>query len=107
MAHLLLIHDDPDLLPERVRHLFPALAHRVEVAHTGGEGLECIASALPDVILLDLRLPDQSGLEVLNQIRAFDARIPVVFVTLSRSADSAIEAMRPGAYTCRRDRRLG
>ena len=98
MAHLLLIDDDPDLLPEKVRHLFPAPPHRVEIAYTGSEGLKCIAAAAPDVILLDLRLPDQSGVEVLNQIRAFDARIPVVFVTLSRSADSAIEAMRQGAY---------
>jgi two-component system nitrogen regulation response regulator GlnG len=98
MAHLLLIDDDPELLPEKVRHLFPAPAHRVVVAYTGSEGLQCIAAAPPDVILLDLRLPDQSGLEVLNQIRAVDARIPVVFVTLSRSADSAIEAMRQGAY---------
>jgi DNA-binding NtrC family response regulator len=98
MAHLLLIDDDPELLPEKVRHLFPAPAHRVEIASTGSEGLQCVAAAPPDVILLDLRLPDQSGLEVLNQIRALDARIPIVFVTLSRSADSAIEAMRQGAY---------
>src|SRR5262245_62085884 len=98
MAHLLLIDDDPELLLEKVRHLFPGPADRVEVACTGSEGLKCIADATPDVILLDLRLPDQSGLDVLNQIRSLDARIPVVFVTLSRSADSAIEAMRQGAY---------
>jgi DNA-binding NtrC family response regulator len=98
MAHLLLIDDDPELLPDKVRHLFPAPAHRVEIAYTGGEGLKHIATAPPDVILLDLRLPDQSGLEVLKQIRLVDARIPVLFVTLSRSADSAIEAMRQGAY---------
>jgi two-component system nitrogen regulation response regulator GlnG len=98
MAHLLIIDDDPELLPDKVRHLFPAPAHRVETAYTGSDGLKCIAEAPPDVILLDLRLPDQSGLEVLSQIRAVDARIPVVFVTLSRSADSAIEAMRQGAY---------
>src|ERR1700731_1297864 len=98
MAHLLLIDDDPELLPEKVRQVFPAPAHRVEIAYTGAEGLERVAAAPPDVILLDLRLPDQSGLEVLKQIRAIDARIPVVFVPLSRSADSAIEAMRQGAY---------
>src|SRR5271157_6069821 len=98
MAHLLLIDDDPGLLPKKVRHVFPAPAYRVEVADTGAEGLERVAAATPDVILLDLRLPDQSGLEVLKQIRAIDARIPVVFVTLARSADSAIEAMRQGAY---------
>jgi len=94
----LLIDDDPGLLPKKVRHVFPAPAYRVEVAYTGAEGLERVAAATPDVILLDLRLPDQSGLEVLKQIRAIDARIPVVFVTLARSADSAIEAMRQGAY---------
>ena len=98
MANLLLIDDDPDLLAEKVRHLFPAPEHRVEVAYTGSEGLKCIGAVPPDIILLDLRLPDQSGLEVLNQIRAVDARIPVVFVSVARSADSAIEAMRQGAY---------
>ena len=66
--------------------------------HTGSEGLERAADVRPDVILLDLRLPDQSGLDVLRQLRQIDARIPVVLVTVVRSADSAIEAMRQGAY---------
>ena len=98
MGHLLLIDDDPGLLLEKVRHVFPPPAHQVEIAYTGAEGLDRIAAALPDVILLDLRLPDTSGLEVLSKIRQIDARIPVVFVTLTRSADSAIEAMKQGAY---------
>lgn len=98
MATLLLIDDDPDLLSDRVRHVFPAPAHRVEIAQTGAEGLERIAAACPDVVLLDLRLPDQSGLDILRQLRQVDARIPVVMVTVARSSDSAIEAMRHGAY---------
>jgi two-component system nitrogen regulation response regulator GlnG len=98
MANLLLIDDDPDLLPDQVAHVFPAPTHRVEVAHTGAEGLQRVADVRPDVILLDLRLPDQSGLEVLKAVRQIDARIPVVLVTVVRSADSAIEAMRQGAY---------
>ena len=64
MATLLLIDDDPDLLRDRVSHVFPAPAHRVEIAQTAAEGLERVAAACPDVILLDLRLPDQSGLDV-------------------------------------------
>jgi two-component system nitrogen regulation response regulator GlnG len=52
----------------------------------------------PDVILLDLRLPDQSGLEVYQQIRDLDARIPVIFITTAKMADAAIEAMKQGAY---------
>src|ERR1700719_886647 len=98
MATLLLIDDDPDMLSDRVRHVFPAPAHRVEIAQTGAEGLERVTAACPDVILLDLRLPDQSGLDVLKQLRQIDARIPVVLVTVVRSADAAIEAMRQGAY---------
>jgi DNA-binding NtrC family response regulator len=98
MANLLLIDDDPDLLRDQVGHVFPTPPHRVEIALTGAAGLERVAIACPDVILLDLRLPDQSGLDVLTQLRQVDARIPVVFVTVVRSADSAIEAMRHGAY---------
>ena len=39
MAKLLVIDDDPDLVPDQVRHLFPAPAHRVQIAGTGAEGL--------------------------------------------------------------------
>src|SRR6476619_2643586 len=98
MANLLLIDDHPGLLPDQVSPVFPAPAHRVDIAHTGAEGLERAAAARPDVILLDLRLPDQSGLDVLRQLRQIDARIPVVLVTVARSADAALEALRQGAY---------
>ena len=98
MAHLLLIDDDPALIPKLVRQVFPGPAHRVEVAGTGAEGLERVRALPPDVILLDLRLPDQSGLEVYQQIRRIDARIPVIFVTMAKTADAAIEAMKQGAY---------
>src|SRR5205085_8639224 len=64
----------------------------------GAEGIKCVAKGPPEVILLDLRLPDQSGLEVYQQIRKIDARIPVIFVTLAKTADAAIEAMKQGAY---------
>jgi two-component system nitrogen regulation response regulator GlnG len=98
MAKLLLIDDDPDLLPDQVRYVFPTPANHVDIAYTGAAGLQRAAELRPDVILLDLRLPDQSGLDVLKQLRHMDARIPVVLVTVVRSAESAIEAMRHGAY---------
>src|SRR5438034_2659690 len=98
MAHVLLIDDDPVLIPEQVRQAFPAPRYRVEAAGTGAEGLAHVRDDPPDVILLDLRLPDQSGLEVYRQIRQIDARIPVIFVTMAKPADAAIEAMKQGAY---------
>src|SRR5260370_11357684 len=98
MAHLLLIDDDPVLIPEQVRQAFPAPKYRVEVTGTGAEGLKQVRTAPPDVILLDLRLPDQLGLEVYREIRRIDARIPVIFITMAKAADSAIEAMKLGAY---------
>ncbi len=96
MAHLLLIDDDLDLIAEQVRQAFPI--HRVDAAGTAAKGLHRVQAEPPDVILLDLRLPDQSGLEVYDEIRKFDARIPVIFITLTKSADAAIEAMKRGAY---------
>src|SRR6202042_384032 len=92
MAHLLLIDDDPAVIQEQVRQAFPAPAHRVEVSGTGAAGLDHVRVDLPDVILLDLRLPDQSGLEVYQQIRKIDLRIPVIFVTLTKTVHAAIEA---------------
>jgi nitrogen regulation protein NR(I) len=98
MSKVLLIDDDPVLILEQVRQAFPAPRHRVEVARSGAEGLKHVGESPPEVILLDLRLPDQSGLEVYQKIRKIDARIPVIFVTLAKSADDAIEAMKQGAY---------
>jgi two-component system nitrogen regulation response regulator GlnG len=98
VAHLLLIDNDPMLLLKQLRQAFPAPSHVVDVARSGEEGFKRIRSRVPDVVVLDLRLPDQSGLEVYRRIRQLDGRIPVIFVTVATSADAAIEAMQEGAY---------
>ena len=98
MARVLLIDDDVTIIPEQVRQAFSRPHDRVEVARTGAAGLDRVQAEAPDVILLDLRLPDQSGLEVYEQIRKIDARIPVIFITVAKSAEAAIDAMKRGAY---------
>src|SRR3954453_12071845 len=98
MAHLLLIDDDPAVIPEQVRQTFQRPANRVEVAASGAAGIEHVRTDPPDVVLLDLRLPDLSGLEVFELIREMDARIPVIFITMAKNADAAIEAMKHGAF---------
>jgi DNA-binding NtrC family response regulator len=98
MSHLLLIDDDSALTPEQVRQTFPAPRFRVDVAVDGATGVALVRRDPPDVVLLDLRLPDQSGLDVYEAIRAIDARIPVIFVTMAKTAETAIEAMKRGAF---------
>ena len=98
MGQLLLVDDNPDMILAQIKRVFGASQHRIDVARTGAEGIRRFAEQTPDVVLLDLRLPDQSGLEVYQQIRCLDARIPVVFVTMAKAADAAIEAMKQGAY---------
>ena len=98
MPSVLLIDDDAALIPEQVRHAFPAPTFDVRVADSGSQGLDSVRAAPPDVVLLDLRLPDSSGLAVFESIRQVDARIPVIFITGAKAADTAIEAMKQGAF---------
>jgi DNA-binding NtrC family response regulator len=98
MAQVLLIDDDPALLEEQVRHTFRAPDYGVSVARDGAAGIAAVRAGPPDVVLLDIRLPDRSGLDVYEEIRSLDARIPVIFVTIAKTADTAIEAMKRGAF---------
>jgi two-component system, NtrC family, response regulator AtoC len=98
--HLLFIGDDSALMPEQLRRAFPAPMHRVQAAGTGNAGLENIRAHSPDVIVLDLGASDQSGLDFLQQIRCLNSSIPVIVVTRSKGADTAIQAMKQGAYDC-------
>jgi len=98
MGRLLLIDDEPALIARQVRQAFPAPEHDVEVAASGAEGLDLARRDPPDAVLLDLHLPDASGFEVFQEMRRVDARIPVIFITVARTADAAIEAMKQGAY---------
>ena len=98
MPRLLLIDDDTTILPQQIRLTFPGPTYEVHVATTGEHGLKLFREATPDVVLLDLRLPDRSGMELYNELRSIDRRVPVVFITMTKGADDAIEAMKLGAF---------
>jgi DNA-binding NtrC family response regulator len=98
MPGLLLVDDDPGLILAQVTHALRSLDLHIESARTGADGLRQLAVQSPDVILLDIHLPDLSGLEVYQRIRRIDARIPVVFITAVTDAETAIEATMQGAY---------
>jgi two-component system nitrogen regulation response regulator GlnG len=98
MPTLLLVDDDPGLIQAQVSHALSPLGIQIEVARTGAEALDQLAARPADMILLDVGLPDLSGLEVYSRVRLLDARIPVIFITATTAADTAIAAMQQGAY---------
>ena len=99
-VRLLLIGDDLSAFVQQLRGPHPSLARRVQVASTGQQGLQQIHGGHPDVIVVDMDLPDQPGLEVLQQIRSRHARIPVICVAPATRPDVVIAAMKQGAYDC-------
>ncbi len=98
MPRLLLIDDDPDLVLAQATHALGPLGVGIGVARSGAEGLRQLEGERPDVVLLDVHLPDGTGLEFYQAIRRADARIPVIFITGTAAADTAIAAMQQGAY---------
>jgi len=99
IPHILFIGDDPALTPQQLHRAFPAPTYRVQAANTWSAGLECIRAHSPDVVVLDLGA-SESGLDVLQQIRGMNTSIPVIIITQSKGADTAIRAMKEGAYDC-------
>jgi two-component system nitrogen regulation response regulator GlnG len=98
MGRLLLVDDDPAMILDQLTHALGPQGMQIDVARTAQEGLRQVAAGPPDIILLDVHLPDLSGLEAYQRIRQIDGRIPVVFITWAATADTAIEAMKEGAY---------
>ncbi|QGJ71461.1 Acetoacetate metabolism regulatory protein AtoC [Planctomycetales bacterium 10988] len=97
MPTLLAIDDDPSVLL-LLRRTFSPPQVELHTAQTAKEGLELAQSDPPDVIILDIVLPEMSGLECYQRLRDIDARIPVIFITASTNSSTAIEAMKMGAY---------
>jgi two-component system nitrogen regulation response regulator GlnG len=97
MATLLVI-DDEQSVRYSFRRVFEGEGVTVLTAAAGAEGLELVRSQAPDVVVLDLQLPDGSGLEFFRQIQTLDPRRPVIFITAHGTTETAIEAMKSGAF---------
>jgi two-component system nitrogen regulation response regulator GlnG len=67
-------------------------------AASAEEGMRLLSGTKPDVVLLDILLPETSGLDVFEGIRSTDAKLPVIFITSLSSSETAIKAMTLGAF---------
>jgi len=93
-----LLVDDDDTFRQVMSEELERRGFAVERASGGREALECFAATMPGVTLLDLRLPDLDGIEVLSRLRELDADAAVIVLTGHGTIDTAIEAIRRGAY---------
>src|SRR5260370_30874636 len=97
MPSLLIVDDEPSILLA-FRRAYRERALEVLTAETAGAGLTLAQTHRPDVVILDVQLPDMTGLEALQRLREIDARCPVIFITGKSTTDTAIEAMKLGAF---------
>ena len=97
MPTLLIIDDEPSVCYSFAR-VFGDDKTRVVSAGTIADGLRLFQSERPDVVVLDLQLPDGTGLQAFGSIRKLAPKQPVVFITAHGTTSTAIEAMKDGAF---------
>jgi len=93
-----LIVDDEQSLARSAKAFLSDHGYEAEVAGTGEQALDLLATLQPDVVFADVRLPGMSGLDLLKRIHAFDPVIPVVMLTAYGSIEGAVEAVKLGAF---------
>ena len=94
----ILVIDDEASIRESLEMFLREKGLVVYTASTGAEGLQLWQDHDPQVVILDIRLPDLSGLEVLKQISAGNPDVKVIMITAFHDMETTIEAMRHGAY---------
>lgn len=97
MEEILIIDDSEQICGLLANYVLPELGYTPIVAHTGRQGLQRLRAGLPDLILLDLQLPDISGLDLLRLIAQEGYDVPVILMTAHGSENIAVEAFRLGA----------
>jgi len=94
----ILIIDDDDQLRKSFDKLLKEEAYQVRSAASGEAGLELVRHELPDLIILDMRLPGMNGLETFKAIHAIEPKLPVIIMTAFGTTETAIEATKIGAF---------
>ncbi|MBI3194576.1 MAG: sigma-54-dependent Fis family transcriptional regulator [Ignavibacteriae bacterium] len=93
---ILIVDDDPDII-YAIRLTFEKNGYALADASTGKQGIEVFAREKPDVVFLDITMPDISGLEVMKKFRE-ESDVPVIMMTGYGTMDTAIKAVQLGAY---------
>lgn len=98
MARILLIDDEP-VFYKMVEHALKPHGHALEYARTGLEGLRAVETFVPDVIIVDVRLPDLDGYEVVQRLRSTERyrHLPIIFLTSQMDISNKLKGFEAGA----------
>jgi two-component system response regulator HydG len=94
---ILIVDDDPGHLVS-VKTIIRSWGYNVETADDGGAAIDMVKSTPMDLILMDVRMTKMSGIEALKQIKVYNPTIPVIIMTAYSSVNSAVDAIKSGAY---------
>jgi two-component system KDP operon response regulator KdpE len=94
-AHILVIDDEPQIL-RALRTILSAHHYRVSIAVNGEEGLALAAAEQPDIIILDLGLPDMDGFQVCEQLRQW-TQVPIIILSVRSGEEDKVKALDKGA----------
>ena len=97
MATILIIDDEPAIL-ESLGIFLRKMNHTVYQAATGNQGLKQFEQQHPDIVILDIHLPDLNGLEILRRIQQHEWLAKVIMITAYQDMETTIQAMKDGAY---------
>ena len=97
MSKLLLIDDETDV-QYSFQRIFDSPEIELTTASSGEEGLRLIPKMKPDLVIMDVRMGGMNGLETLRRIRQADSKLLVILMTAYGTTQTAIEAMKLGAY---------
>ena len=98
MKGKILIVDDDTAHLHMLRTLLKSFGHEVESATDGEDAITMVKEKPFDLILMDVRMAHIGGIEALRQIKECNPAIPVIIMTAYSSVDTAVEAMKLGAY---------
>jgi two-component system response regulator AtoC len=98
MKPVILVIDDEEAIRLFLQATLEDEGYEVLTVGTGGEALELVSSTVPDLVLLDLMLPDMSGIQVLGGLKSALPHLCVVMITAYRETDTAVQAMKLDAF---------
>ncbi|MBW1786563.1 MAG: sigma 54-interacting transcriptional regulator [Deltaproteobacteria bacterium] len=95
---VILIVDDDEGHLTTLRTIIKSWGYRVDTANDGARAVEKVEKTLFDLILMDVRMAVMSGIEALKRIKTYNPAIPILIMTAYSSVESAVEALKTGAY---------